>query len=433
MPAPLEVLIVGGSIAGLACAHALLKQGCRVTVLERSITIAAAGAGLGLDQQACDILRSFGLGQDLVENSCELGTEVNRVVVPPIQCGGGRTVEEVFRDEQYGHRSTHWSDLHWMLRKGLPEGVMQLGHTCVAFEQIEERRRVRITAAVGHAGELRSYEGDLMVAADGAMSETRAKLVPGETRRYSGYCAWRGVMTAHPELMTDDEQAVVARVRAAYPDLGRAIYFEMAQDTHAVLYELPGKRLNWLWYVAQPQPKLPFPSVIFSATEQALQKMHLEAYKTWPLALSQLMKATAAPFIHAIVDKEPLSRFVWGRVVLVGEAAHPTTPHGLRSTNMALADAAMLGSCIANSGGDIEAALSRFEHARVSCTAREALFSRYLGQLKQGMLDSPAGSFDWSAANPETRQLLSTAQMPDFDHQRYAADPAAFGPRPSSA
>ncbi len=63
-------------------------------------------------------------------------------------------------------------------------------------------------------------------------------------RRYSGYCAWRGVVT--------DEEAPeqAAAARAAYDELGSAIYFDLACGTHAVLYELPGRRLNWLWCVA---------------------------------------------------------------------------------------------------------------------------------------------------------------------------------------
>ena len=51
------------------------------------------------------------------------------------------------------------------------------------------------------------------------------------------------------------------------------------------------------------------------------------------------MQETPSPFINAIYDREPLQQFVHGRIVLVGEAAHPTTPHALRSTNMAITDA----------------------------------------------------------------------------------------------
>ena len=51
------------------------------------------------------------------------------------------------------------------------------------------------------------------------------------------------------------------------------------------------------------------------------------------------MQATPSPFINAIYDREPLQQLVQGRIVLVGEAAHPTSPHALRSTNMAIMDA----------------------------------------------------------------------------------------------
>ena len=71
----------------------------------------------------------------------------------------------------------------------------------------------------------------------------------GYVRRYSGYCAWRGVVT-------DGEAPEAARAaRQAYPELGTAIYFDIAQRTHGVLYELPGQRLNWLWCTqARPTP-----------------------------------------------------------------------------------------------------------------------------------------------------------------------------------
>ncbi len=59
--------------------------------------------------------------------------------------------------------------------------------------------------------------------------------------RYSGYCAWRGVVT------DSEAPKAAAAVRRAFPDMGTAIYFEIAERTHGVLYELPRQRLNWLW------------------------------------------------------------------------------------------------------------------------------------------------------------------------------------------
>jgi hypothetical protein len=49
-------------------------------------------------------------------------------------------------------------------------------------------------------------------------------------------------------VVTDKEAREAAQAaREAYPELGSALYFDLAQDSHAVLYELPGQRLNWLW------------------------------------------------------------------------------------------------------------------------------------------------------------------------------------------
>lgn len=70
--------------------------------------------------------------------------------------------------------------------------------------------------------------------------------------RYSGYCAWRGVLEASDESARE----VASSIKKAYPDIGRCLYFDVAHDTHAVLYELLKGRLNWLWYINQPEPQL---------------------------------------------------------------------------------------------------------------------------------------------------------------------------------
>ena len=63
--------------------------------------------------------------------------------------------------------------------------------------------------------------------------------------------------------------------------------------------------------------------------------MHARAAETFTPALAALMAATPEPFINAIFDREPLRRWAFGRCVLLGEAAHPTTPHGLRCAALA--------------------------------------------------------------------------------------------------
>ena len=83
-------------------------------------------------------------------------------------------------------------------------------------------------------------------------------------------------------------------------------------------------------YVNQPEPPLKSHSVTVKADAAKIADMHARAADTFSPALAALMRATPEPFINAIFDREPLQRWVFGRCVLVGEAAHPTTPHGLR-------------------------------------------------------------------------------------------------------
>lgn len=66
--------------------------------------------------------------------------------------------------------------------------------------------------------------------------------------RYSGYIAWRGVMQAA------ENPKVAEAVRQAYSGMGDTLYFDIAKGTHAVLYELPEERFNWLWYASYAAP-----------------------------------------------------------------------------------------------------------------------------------------------------------------------------------
>lgn len=398
-----RVVVVGGSIAGLCCAHALRRasEWLEVVVFEKARSVSAAGAGLGLDSRACDALREWGLGDALEASSLPLSMEENRAV------DSKRGDSVVIKDDTYNHRAAHWSDLHHLIHDALPSGIVRFGHEVLSFEELDSDPRVRVRVSNGE-DTVEEVEADFMVAADGSMSQTREKFLPNEKRRYSGYCAWRGVL----EASNESAQEVASVIKSAYPDVGHCLYFDIAHDTHAVLYELLKGRLNWLWYINQPEPQLKGKSVTVKADERALKELHEQAQRIWPPALAKLLQTTTNPFINAIFDREPLRQFVWGRVALVGEAAHPTTPHGLRSTNMSIVDAFVLGNAVSKRGPDgIQAALEEYQGERVPTTAREVLFSRHLGQLKQGLLSS---GVDWLHADQQQKEQLLQRNMHSF-------------------
>jgi salicylate hydroxylase len=83
----------------------------------------------------------------------------------------------------------------------------------------------------------------------------------------------------------------------------------------------------------------------------------------------------------ATADREPIGRWTFGRCTLLGDAAHPLLQYLAQGACMALEDAATLGAALRAHGGDLEAALARYERSRVTRTARVVLMTREMGRI----------------------------------------------------
>lgn len=84
------------------------------------------------------------------------------------------------------------------------------------------------------------------------------------------------------------------------------------------------------------------------------------------------LQRTASPFINVIYDREPLQQYVYGRVALLGDAAHPTTPHGARGANMSIMDGWTLGRLLGELGtGQLGLVLREYEQERVAATQQQ--------------------------------------------------------------
>lgn len=146
-----------------------------------------------------------------------------------------------------------------------------------------------------------------------------------------------------------------------------------------------------------------------------IEKMHKEADKIWVPELVEVIKQTKEPFLNVIYDSDPLEHIFWDNVVLIGDAAHPTTPHGLRSTNMSVLDAAVLGKCLDKWGVEnVGPALEEYQSIRLPVFAEQVLHSRRLGRIKQGLVVPDHASFDPRMANLEDCKELPQKNMPFF-------------------
>lgn len=149
-----------------------------------------------------------------------------------------------------------------------------------------------------------------------------------------------------------------------------------------------------------------------------IKKMHEQAEKVWVPEIVRVIKETKEPFINVIYDCDPIEQIVFDRVVLIGDAAHPTTPHGLRSTNMSILDAAVLGQCLMKSGVEkLSFGLEQYQSIRVPVTSKQVLHSRRLGRIKQGLVLSDRKIFDPKTAASEECRDLQQKYMPGFEDE----------------
>ncbi|KAF8370205.1 hypothetical protein HHK36_031757 [Tetracentron sinense] len=406
-----KAVVVGGSIAGVSCAHALIAAGWDVVVLEKSCAPPSGsptGAGLGLDPLSRKFIESWLRQPDPLNNSSlPLTIDQNQATDAENKISWTLT-----RDENFNFRGVHWADLHGLLYGALPPHTVLWGHLFLSFCISDDKASVKVMARVLENEEVIQVVADLLIAADGCLSTIRRNFLPDFRLRYSGYSAWRGVL----DFSGDENSDTIIDLRKAYPELGKSLYFNLGSGTHCVLYELQNKRINWIWYINQPEPELKGNSVTMKVSSNMIEKLHEDAEKIWVPELARVMKETKEPFVNIIYDCDPLEQLFWDNVVLIGDAAHPTSPHGLRSTNMSILDAAMLGKCLEKwKLENLASALEEFQSIRLPVISKQVLHSRRMGRIKQGLALPDRKTFDPKTATPEDCQELQQKNMPFFD------------------
>jgi 2-polyprenyl-6-methoxyphenol hydroxylase-like FAD-dependent oxidoreductase len=197
---------------------------------------------------------------------------------------------------------------------------------------------------------------DLVVAADGIGSRTRAGLPGDPGVRYSGYSTWRGITDAPVDLHGE-----------AGETWGDGLRFGLAP--------LADGRVYWFGVATLPE------NTLFA---DELAELH-RRFDGWHAPIADLIDATepAAIARHDLHDLAgPLPSFVHGRVALLGDAAHAMTPDLGQGGGQALEDAATLVRLLAATD-DVDAALARYDTLRRARTQPIARRSRAVGRIAQ--------------------------------------------------
>ena len=352
-----DIIIIGAGIGGLATAHALLNLGHTVRVYEAAPELRAVGAGVVLGANAMRALHELGL-HDAV---AALGAPVRQL---QLLDQGGRLLQNADTTEftqrlGFENVGIHRADLQRVLLEGLPADVVQLG---MPFERLSETP----AGVLAHFANGSTAQADALIGADGLNSRVRRQLWPAAVPRYAGYTCWRAVVDASRLGLAAGESGETwgrAGRRFGYVPVG-------------------GGRVYWFACLNSPEPRSP--------RYQAYRAADLQReFAGFHAPVPELLALTRDDQLlwNDILDLPPLPHFARGPVLLLGDAAHATTPNMGQGAGMAIEDAAVLSRCLRLSPADLPAAFLAFERQRRPRTARIVRTSWHLGRV--GQLENP--------------------------------------------
>ena len=376
--------MVGGSLVGLTTALVLRDVGCEVDVYERS-EHALQGRGVGIVLHA-ESLRYLLERTDLDVDQVSTSTGVHRYLD-----AAGATLTET----DIVYRFTGYTTLHRALLEAFGRERYHLGHEVTGFEQ--DADQVTVAFADGTRTQV-----DLLIGADGIRSTVRAALLPQVRPEYAGYVAWRAVV---------DERELTPET---YSSLADALTYFVRPFSHALVYAIPnhdgtttpgGRLANIVWYrnVAMGRD---FDDLLTDIDGQRRElsipagkvRPHLvaalqdAAQRELPPQMAEIVSRAEAPFVQALFDID-VPKMAFGRICLVGDAAFGVRPHAAAATAKGAADAWALADAVAHSGGDVPAALARWEPGQLA--VGRALLERNRAMGRQSQVDNT-----WTPGDP---------------------------------
>ncbi|HET9652491.1 MAG TPA: 3-hydroxybenzoate 6-monooxygenase [Usitatibacter sp.] len=351
----LPVLVAGGGIGGLAAALALSRQGIAVKVLEQASEIGEIGAGIQLGPNAFSAFDALGVG----ERARASAVYTERLLM--MDALDESEVANVPTGEAFRHRFRnpyavcHRADVHLALYEGVQESDRIEVHTSTRADRIEERgAEVVVIDQHGH-----EHRGAALVGCDGVKSAVRQRCI-GDAERVSGHVVYRAVV---------DAPHFPANLKLNAPCIW------VGPNCHLVHYPLRGgEQYNVVVTFHSRKPEAW--GVTDGSQEEVLS--YFDGIGPRPRQLLGLPKSWRR---WATADREPVARWTYGRMTLLGDAAHPMLQYLAQGACMALEDAVTLGEAIGAKGGDLEAAFGLYERSRVARTARVVLMTREMGRI----------------------------------------------------
>jgi len=381
-----DVIIVGAGIGGLTLGLALHAAKIPCRIFESAAEIRPVGVGINLLPHATKELAALGLEADLAKVAIATSdaTFFNRF---------GQLIyqEPLGRAAGYPHPqfSIHRGDLQMVLLDAFCDRVganrLRTGHHCTAVEQDGTGVTVHFSDGPGGANRA-TVRGSVAIACDGINSAIRKQFFPEEGEpRYSGVNMWRGVTRWNPIL------SGASMVRAGWLSHGKMVIYPIRPAGPDGL-----QLVNWVAEIETSAYRKRDWNRAGSLDD------FIGAFADWHfdwLDVPAFIRAADSVLEFPMVDQDPLPRWSFGRVTLLGDAAHPMVPRGSNGAGQAILDARALIAALSENNDPV-AALAAYEKQRLEATTRIVLTNRtnppdaILREVFQRTSDRPFADID---------------------------------------
>ncbi|HXX03547.1 MAG TPA: flavin-dependent oxidoreductase [Xanthobacteraceae bacterium] len=371
----MKAIIAGGGIGGLVTALMLHARGIDCEIFEQSDAIRELGVGINTLPHAIKELAELGLLERLdavAIRTYELfytnrfGQEIWR---EPRGLDAGYDVPQFSI-----HRGRLQGVIYQAVRARLGESRIHLNCRLGSFS--EDDGGVTAYFFDRNGGHQRTARGDVLIGADGIHSLVRDKLFPNEgPPRWNGLMLWRGAID-WPAFLTGRSMVVAGGLAA------KLVVYPIGEGSR------PDKRLtNWAVVGRVGDGSTPIPHKTDWSRPGRFEELmpHLQRFRIPYVDARGLVEATNEFWEYPMCDRDPLPRWSFGRVTLLGDAAHPMYPVGSNGASQAILDARCLADRLKDAEHPVQA-LWLYEQTRLPPTAEIVRMNRRGGP--EGVIDA---------------------------------------------
>lgn len=346
LPKSESIAIVGAGIAGLTAAIMLEKLGFDVRVFESAEEIRGIGAGMGLASNAIKAFEYLNLDEEVISicnhlKDFEISDAKGKIIIS----ADTKRIKQSYNTDNF---AVHRADLHKLLLSKIRPDKIETNKKLIDLRILNEKVEIEF-----EDGKIREF--DFVIGADGVNSRIRQLFYPKSKPRYAGYWCWRGVVKNPKENLHKSIET--------WGNKGR---FGITPLTENRIY----------WYACIGS------NLKDGVPEFGLKELRKQ-FKNYHQIIPEILSLTAKKDLisNPIVDIKPISRYHFDRVLLIGDAAHATTPNMGQGACMAIEDVAVLQDELRKN--DWQMACKNFEKRRLKRTYYIIKTSRIAGKFAQ--------------------------------------------------